>query len=445
MSANLLERVRPALRLGGYEDPELWAPPDEPDDDPIRWSDLEPSGLLLDAVSSIPMRGMAVDALLDRVSALERIAARVAAEQAIATAAFAAACRARAAAADLPVHEVERARRVADELSLELRISSRTADARIATAEDLSRLQGTLEALRAGRIGVGHAYAIRDEAQELSDDHVAAVEDRVLADAERQTPGQLRRRARKAVQSIDPDAATQRRKEAATKRRVRLYPEPDGMATLHVRLPGPVAVAVYNRLNGCAKAAKARGDKRNLDQLRADALVEVLCHGAGPAAKPLIHIIVRADTLSGHNDQPAQLDGYGPIDAELARRIAATGTWKRLVTDPVNGQALDVGRTRYRPPKALADYVRARDRVCYFATCLTPADRCELDHLVAWEHGGRTDAANLDVGCPRHHDLKHDPNWQLVRHDDGSYTVTTPTGRQHTTPPATPLDDDPPF
>ena len=39
-----------------------------------------------------------------------------------------------------------------------------------------------------------------------------------------------------------------------------------------------------------------------------------------------------------------------PVPAMTAWALAAGGTWRRLVTDPVSGVVLDVGRTRYRPP-----------------------------------------------------------------------------------------------
>ncbi|OLO64649.1 HNH endonuclease, partial [Actinomyces oris] len=69
------------------------------------------------------------------------------------------------------------------------------------------------------------------------------------------------------------------------------------------------------------------------------------------------------------------------VPALTAWALAAGGTWKRLVTDPVSGVVIDVGRTRYRPPAGLADLVRARDRACVFPTCQTPAERCDIDHL----------------------------------------------------------------
>ena len=40
-----------------------------------------------------------------------------------------------------------------------------------------------------------------------------------------------------------------------------------------------------------------------------------------------------------------------PVPAVVARALAAGGTWRRLVTDPVSGTVVDVGRTRYRPAR----------------------------------------------------------------------------------------------
>ncbi|OLO58364.1 DUF222 domain-containing protein, partial [Actinomyces oris] len=41
------------------------------------------------------------------------------------------------------------------------------------------------------------------------------------------------------------------------------------------------------------------------------------------------------------------------VPAMTAWALAAGGTWKRLITDPVSGVVIDVGRTRYRPPAGL--------------------------------------------------------------------------------------------
>ena len=115
------------------------------------------------------------------------------------------------------------------------------------------------------------------------------------------------------------------------------------------------------------------------------------------------------------------------VPAMTAWALAAGGTWKRLVTDPVGGTVLDVGRTRYRPPAGLADLVRARDGACVFPTCQVPASRCDIDHLTAWSEGGTTSLDNLVTLCEAHHRLKHTPGWALTRdQDSGGLSWHTP-------------------
>ena len=111
------------------------------------------------------------------------------------------------------------------------------------------------------------------------------------------------------------------------------------------------------------------------------------------------------------------------VPAMTAWALAAGGTWRRLITDPVGGTVVDVGRTRYRPPAGLADLVRARDRACVFPTCQTPASRCDIDHLTAWGQGGTTSLDNLATLCEAHHRLKHTPGWALTR-DQASGTLS---------------------
>ena len=120
-----------------------------------------------------------------------------------------------------------------------------------------------------------------------------------------------------------------------------------------------------------------------------------------------------------------------PIPGVTARALAAGGTWRRLVTDPLSGAVLDVGRRRYRPPAALADLVRARDRACTHPGCEIPACRCDLDHIRPWAAGGTTCLTNLTSLCQAHHRLKHTPGWSLTRADDGSLVWRTPSGARY--------------
>jgi hypothetical protein len=85
-----------------------------------------------------------------------------------------------------------------------------------------------------------------------------------------------------------------------------------------------------------------------------------------------VQVTVAATTLLGLDNHPGELAGYGPITAQTARHLAADATWRRILTDPISGTVLDVGRTTYRPPQALADHVRIRDRTCRFPGCRHP-------------------------------------------------------------------------
>ena len=220
----------------------------------------------------------------------------------------------------------------------------------------------------------------------------------MLPDAARQTVGEFRVAVGKAVLHADPASAEQRRQRALGDRCVRVRPVEDGMASLWALLPAEGAAAVMAAVDALASVTSA-DDPRTADHRRADALVDL---GAAalhdphlPRAqglRPHIQVTVALSTLLGLDEHPADLGGYGAIHAELARRIAAdaTATWRRLVTDPIGGALLDVGRRTYRPPADLARFVIARDRQCVLPHCHRPADRCDLDHRIRYSDGGAT-------------------------------------------------------
>jgi hypothetical protein len=155
-----------------------------------------------------------------------------------------------------------------------------------------------------------------------------------------------------------------------------------------------------------------------------------------------VRVVVAATTLLGLDDAPGELAGHGPIPADLAREIAAdpTGTWQRILTDPVSGALLDVGRTSYTPPAAMAEHVRVRDRTCRFPGCRQPAERCDLDHVRRYPDGP-TSRCNLCTECRHHHRLKHESDWQLDNDPDDPavMTWTSPAGKSYTTRPRPPL------
>src|SRR5689334_3088530 len=178
-----------------------------------------------------------------------------------------------------------------------------------------------------------------------------------------------------------------------------------------------------------------------MEQRRADAFVDVFLGRGTPRGSAQVHVTVPASTLLGVDDQPGELAGYGPIPAQIARQIAADGTWRRLLTDPASGVLLDYGRTTYRPAAALADFVRARDQHCVFPGCERRAKYCDLDHCRRYPDGP-TAECNLACLCRHHHRLKHETDWTMQRRGD-QYVWTSPARHEYIRKPE-PIAEPPP-
>ncbi|MBD3943829.1 DUF222 domain-containing protein [Microbacterium sp. NEAU-LLC] len=150
-----------------------------------------------------------------------------------------------------------------------------------------------------------------------------------------------------------------------------------------------------------------------------------------------VAITVPVMTLLGHSDEPATLDGYGPIDTDTARRLAGeASSWVRILTHPVTGTVLDVDRTTYRVPKALRRWLGVRDPMCISPGCTRLAQDCDIDHRLDWQYGGTTSDTNLAPLCRGHHVVKTKSKMMLYRDETtGARWWVTPT---HLTVPVEP-------
>jgi Domain of unknown function (DUF222) len=200
---------------------------------------------------------------------------------------------------------------------------------------------------------------------------------------------------------------------------------------------------------------------RTMNQLRADVLADLAYATLDRAdlpqshrRRPHIQVTVAATTLLGMDEAPGELAGFGPIPAPMARQIAAEGTWRRLLTDPVTGGLLDYGTTTYDPPKHLADHVITRDQTCRGLGCRVRAERCDLDHTIRFPDGP-TAEHNLTCECRPCHIRKHKAGWHLQLLPNGDVIWTSPTGHTYhdpvpqvlegCTPARTRSDEVPPF
>ncbi|HEY0118329.1 MAG TPA: HNH endonuclease signature motif containing protein [Cellulomonas sp.] len=153
--------------------------------------------------------------------------------------------------------------------------------------------------------------------------------------------------------------------------------------------------------------------------------------------RPTVVLTVPALSLLGRSDEPADLEGFGPIDIETARELCALApSLIRVLTHPETGAVLSVGRDRYRVPADLRTALVIRDETCRFPGCRRRAVRCDLDHATAWEHGGGTAVDNLEHLCRKHHRLKHELRWTVTHDGGGTVTWTSPVGGRYRTEPA---------
>ena len=129
------------------------------------------------------------------------------------------------------------------------------------------------------------------------------------------------------------------------------------------------------------------------------------------------------------------------LPAQVNAILADPDTIIRLGTaHPDTGAVHTLEERTYRPGAALARLVRARDGTCRYPGCATAAERCDLDHVIAYPHGPTT-ASNLQTLCRAHHGFKHHGGWTVTMTPEGICTWTAPNGRSHTTHPHNLHDD----
>lgn len=341
------------------------------------------------------------------------------------------------------------------ELACALMVPESTADRLTSDAASLvDDLPATLHALREGRIRERHARILVAQLGDLDPVDREAIERLALPFAETMTAAKFERKVRAMRERRAPEQQAERHRRAREDRDVVLHPERDGMAWLGARLPAVDALAIHIRLDATARSLRQSGDSRSLAQLRADLLCSVLLEdegagegeGAGPgdrttfhAIRPQVIVTVPVMTLLGREATPAGLEGYGPIDAETARRLVADcPSLQRLLTHPVTGAELVLDRTRYRVTEDLRTWLRVRDGGCRFPGCGRRAAGCDIDHTHDFALDGLTAHNNLAHLCRSHHVLKHASPWSVRQNPRraGVLEWTSPLGRRYTTEPA---------
>ena len=189
-----------------------------------------------------------------------------------------------------------------------------------------------------------------------------------------------------------------------------------------------------------------------------------------------VNLTVPLTTLLGLTQIPGELGGFGPITAHTAREVTAAALdsaavrWCVTVTGD-SGQAVGHGcahgqrpapadpgpkwsftvkvnalastgcgrereSNRYRPPPSLWHLIQIRNQRCTYPGCRMPAARCDDEHTIPFEKGGRTCECNLAPVCRHHHRVKQLQGWKLEQPEPGVLAWVTPAGWKYITGPA---------
>jgi hypothetical protein len=87
------------------------------------------------------------------------------------------------------------------------------------------------------------------------------------------------------------------------------------------------------------------------------------------------------------------------------------------------------------PGVMLRHLAEVRHATCTGPGCRRPATRCDFEHNIPYEAGGRSCLCNGNPKCRHDHRLKQHPRWNAEALPNGDVRWTAPSGRQYTTEP----------
>jgi hypothetical protein len=387
---------------------------------------------------------------------------------------------------DVPVQAQEMA--VAAEVGCVLALGPRAASSFLATSHAVvSSLPRTLAGLQAGILSWQHAAVMADETASLDAAGAAALEAHFLdpadQDAARGCPigdmpaHRFKAKARTWRERHHAESIETRHAKGVADRRVEFRPDQDGMAWLSARLPADQALAGWNRLTAMSRSLQGPQESRSMSQLRADTFADAILGGGSstqgsgdsaagssgiaqgdctagesgkkdgaveaadaerqPWSSPIraqVLVTVPVFALIGVTDEPAMLDGYGPVPPSMARDLVANGagSFYRVLVDPRDGAPLEISRKSYRVTGPMRAWLRMRDGKCPFPGCSNNSLDNDADHILAWADGGTTGISNLGQPCPKHHKLRHTTGWKptpATKNEPPGWT--SPTGRHY--------------
>jgi hypothetical protein len=334
--------------------------------------------------------------------------------------------------------DVEAAEMAAAEVRVALCLTRYSADVEMQFALELHRrLPRLFDMLASGVIDVKRAKVIEQGTMHLPGATAQAIVDDIAEAAPSLTTGELRARLKTLCIETDPDEARKRYAAAVDDRRIVIEATDAGTANLHAfDLPADEAAAIGNRIHALAKQLHGTaGETRTMDQLRADLLIDHL-NGVIPGSVNQgghVDVTVTMEALVGLTDSPGEIAGFGPVIADVARKLANDphNKLRIIVCDETTGEPTHVVTPTRNPTANQRRSVEIRNRTCVFPGCRMPSQHSDIDHTVAVVDGGDTCDCNLAPLCRHDHCIKHQHGWAYQRLPDGRSHWTTRLGHTY--------------
>ena len=251
------------------------------------------------------------------------------------------------------------------------------------------------------------------------------------------TVEQLSARSRALRDELEASAIPLHEHELHARRYLRLSPTGDGMTRISGLLDPESAALVTDAFDAITAprrggprfvqaAAPSEPDPRTLDQLMADALVDIVrvAAAADPGRvfgqrRPAVRVLVAERDLR-RGSGPAQLEATGATAggatvslATAARYACEVGIQPIVVGE--SGDVLRLGRAQRLFSVQQRIALAARDGGCRFPGCDRPPSFTEAHHITPWSRGGRTDVDDGILLCRHHHLLVHNNGWEISR------------------------------
>lgn len=280
------------------------------------------------------------------------------------------------------------------EVAVAASISDRAASARIRFAMRLTGvLPVTLAQLDDGRLPAHRAQAFMRELEGFDDDLAGRI-DAVLGERLfRWAPSRIEKEVRAAAARLDAEAVAARAAIKNADRSVQLIPDADDQASVVISGPAVPLVRWHTELDRRARALRASGDPRTLDQLRFDLAAgsypcavhvpaDLGSPGPVPAPRPAqdpdedaavsafglrpsfteaastdcrrsrptqANLALPVETSLGLSNEPGWLDGYGWLSAPTCRQLLVDAELRRICVQTGTGQLVDVADSLVRP------------------------------------------------------------------------------------------------